>query len=97
MPFARPTAYSFTPVSVRQNAPAMGGVYGLSNSQGWIFIAAVDDIRTALFHHLGQRHTFPEFRAATGFSFEVCDAATRPQRCRRLIDELHPMIRNRAQ
>jgi hypothetical protein len=32
MPFARHSSYSFTAASIRQNAPAWGGIYGLSNA-----------------------------------------------------------------
>src|SRR5689334_1617998 len=96
MPFARHSGYSFTTFSVRQNAPAWGGVYGLSNAQGWIYIHGVDDIRGALLDHLNERSPTPDFRAVTGFTFEVCDTTERSQRCRRLIDELHPVVRGAA-
>ena len=77
MPFARQSGYSFTAVSVRQNAPALGGIYGLSNAQAWIYIHAVDDIRAALLDHLNERNPTPDFRAVTGFTFELCDTAER--------------------
>ena len=97
MPFARHSGYSFTAVSVRQNAPALGGVYGLSNAQAWIYIHAVDDIRAALLDHLNERNPTPDFRSVTGFTFELCDTAERSQRCSRLIEELRPVVRGRAQ
>jgi len=97
MPFARHSGYSFTAVSARQNAPSWGGIYGLSNAQGWIYIEAVDDIRAALLDHLNERNPTPDFRSVTGFTFELCDAAGRSQRCSRLIEELRPVIRGRAQ
>lgn len=96
MPFARHSGYSFTAVSVKQNAPEWGGVYGLSNAQGWIYIHAVDDIRAALLDHLDERNLTPDFRSVTGFTFELCDGAERSQRCSRLIEELHPIVRRRA-
>ena len=46
--FARRSTYSFAAAWIRQNAPAWGGIYGLSNAQHWIYIRAVDDIRIAL-------------------------------------------------
>ena len=97
MPFARHSGYSFTAFSVRQNAPASSGIYGLSNAQGWIYIRAVDDIRAALLDHLDERNPTRDFRSVTGFTFELCDTAGRSQRCSRLIEELRPLIRGRAQ
>lgn len=96
MPFARHSGYSFTAVSVRQNAPAWGGIYGLSNAQGWIYIHAVDDIRAALLDHLNERNPTPHLRSVTGFTFELCGSTERSQRCGRLIEELHPAVRGSA-
>lgn len=97
MPFERHSGYSFTAVSVRQNAPVWGGIYGLSNAQGWIYINAVDDIRAALLNHLNERNPSPDFRSVTGFTFEFCDTVERAQRCRRLIEELRPVVQVRTQ
>lgn len=96
MPFARHTGFSFTAFSIRQNAPAWGGIYGLSNAQGWIYIHAADDIRAALLDHLNERNPTVDFRSATGFTFELCEPAERGQRCGRLIEELRPLVRGRA-
>ena len=95
MPFARHSGYSFTAVSVRQNAPALGGIYGLSNAQAWIYVHTVDNIRAALLDHLNNPAL--DFRSVTGFTFELCDTAERSQRCSRLIEELRPVVRGRAQ
>ena len=97
MPFARHSGYSFTAFSVRQNAPSWGGIYGLSNAQGWIYIHAVDDIRSALLDHLKERNPSPDFRSVTGFTFELCEIPERSQRCNRLIEELRPLVRSRRQ
>ena len=96
MPFARHSGYSFTAVSVRQNAPAWGGIYGLSNAQAWIYIHAVDDIQAALLDHLNERSPSLDFRSVTGFTFELCDTTERSQRCSRLIEELRPIVRSRT-
>lgn len=96
MPFARHSGYSFTAASIRQNAPAWGGIYGLSNAQAWIYIRAADDIRAALLDHLNQHNPAPDFRSVTGFTFELCGTAERSQRCGRLIEELRPVVRDRA-
>src|SRR5690242_5860298 len=93
MPFARHSGYSFTRASISQNAPSWGGIYGLSNAQGWIYIHAVDDIRSALLDHVNERNPTADFRSVTGFTFELCETAERPQRCDRLIEELHPAVR----
>jgi hypothetical protein len=92
MPFARRSSYSFTAASIRQNAPAGGGIYGLSNARNWIYIRAVDDIRAALLAHLNERNPISDFRSVAGFSFEVCDTVDQSQRCSRLIQELHPVV-----
>jgi hypothetical protein len=97
MPFARHSGYSFTAASIRQNAPPQGGIYGLSNAQVWIYIRAVDDIHAALLDHLNERNPTLDFRSVAGFTFELCDAAQRSQRCSRLIEELRPLVRGRTQ
>jgi hypothetical protein len=97
MPFARHGGFSFTAASIRQNAPAWGGIYGLSNAKAWIYIQAVDDIRAALLDHLNERNPTRDFRSVTGFNFEICDFAERSQRCSRLIEELRPVVRGRVQ
>src|SRR5215813_8097510 len=97
MPFARHSGYSFTAVSVRQNAPASAVVYGLSNAQAWIDIRGVDDIRAALLDHLNERNPTRDFLSVTGFTFELCETAERSQRFNRLIEELRPAVRCRAQ
>ena len=93
MPFARHSAYSFTVFSIRNNAPAGGGIYGLSNAQAWIYIHAVDNIRDALLDHVKEPDPTPDFRSVTGFTFELCDSAGRSQRCGHLVEELHPIVR----
>jgi hypothetical protein len=96
MPFARHSGYSFSSVSVRRNAPCWGGIYGLSNSFGWIFIQGAENIQAALLDHLtGLSETSP-LRSVTGFTFEMCEVGRRADRCSRLIAELHPMVNEHA-
>jgi hypothetical protein len=90
MPFARHSGYSFSAVSVRQNAPPCGGVYGLSNADGWVYIHLTENIQGALLNHLNQRTHGNGFRTATGFTFEVCEPEQRMERCIRLVQELRP-------
>ena len=96
MPFARHSGYCFSADSIRRNAPAWGGIYGLSNAQAWIYIQAVDDIHGALLDHLNERNPAPDFLSVTGFTFELCDSPARSGRCTRLIEELRPLVRCRA-
>jgi hypothetical protein len=58
---------------------------------------SVPDIRAALLDHLKQRNPTSDFRSVTGFTFELCEAAERSQRCSRLIEELRPAVRGRTQ
>jgi hypothetical protein len=96
MPFARHSGYSFSPVSVRQNAPSWGGIYGLSNSHGWIFIQGAENIQAALLDHLTELTEASPLRTVTGFTFELCEPNRRADRCSRLIAELHPVVNRRA-
>ena len=59
----------FTAASIRQNAPSWAGIYGLSNTQVWIYIRAVDDIRADLLDHLNESNPTSDFRPVTGFTF----------------------------
>src|SRR5512142_2136867 len=68
----------------------MGGIYGLSNAQAWIYIHAADNIRAALLDHVDERNPGPDFLSVTGFTFELCDTAERSQGCSRLIGNSAP-------
>jgi hypothetical protein len=96
MPFARHSGYSFSTVSIRQNAPNCSGIYGLSNASEWIFIAAANDIQSALLGHLREINTAFSSRRATGFTFEACDPAYCTERRNTLITELHPVCNDTA-
>jgi len=90
MPFAPPMPRSFTAVSVRMNAPAAPGVYGISNAREWIYIGQTENIQAALMEHLGDAGTSIMNRRPTGFIFEVCDLASRQARLERLVREYKP-------
>jgi len=96
MPFARHSGYSFSIVSVRKNAPVWGGVYGLSNAEGWVYINAAENIQAALLNHLNELNRVSQFQTATGFTFELCDSEQRAERRDRLIQELHPALNPRS-
>lgn len=82
---------SFTPASVRMNAPPLPGVYGISNAREWIYIGQADNIQAALLEHLRATGTAVLDRQPTGFSFEVCEPALRAGRLDRLVREFNPV------
>lgn len=94
MPFANFGGHSFSPVSVRNNAPELSGVYGLSNGREWVFVGAADNIQAALLSHLAETGTSLQAHVPTGFSFELC-GPDRLARRNRLILEMKPVC-NRA-
>jgi hypothetical protein len=95
MPFEEFTPRSFTPVSVRANAPAVSGIYGISNAREWIYIGESDNIQASLLHDLQEGDSALLKRFPTGFVFELCDAAERRSRQDRLILEYEPVCNRR--
>jgi len=95
MPFEQFTPRSFTPVSVRANAPTASGIYGISNAREWIFIGESDNIQAALLHDLQKGSSALLKRLPTGFVFELCDAVDRRVRQDRLIREYEPVCNRR--
>jgi len=89
MPFQRPLARSFSASSIRANAPALPGVYGLSNSREWIFIAVTDNIQRSLIEHFEGENASAKTRP-TGFVFEVCHSESQQTRCDCLVREYRP-------
>jgi excinuclease UvrABC nuclease subunit len=96
MPFDRFVPCTFSLVSVQQNAPAMSGVYGLSNAREWIFVGETDNIKAKLLEHLQETHTRLLEQGPTGFVFEVCAAYDRMGRQERLIQEYQPVCNRRV-
>jgi hypothetical protein len=97
MPFERLFPRSFAAGSIREHAPAMSGVYGISNAAEWIYIGEADNIQEALLQHLRDPNAVVGFRKPTGFVYEVCDRASRPARQDRLVLEYEPACnRNQA-
>jgi len=91
MPFEQFTPRSFTPVSVRANAPTASGIYGISNAREWIFIGESDNIQASLLYDLQKGGSALLKRLPTGFVFELCSAADRRARQDRLILEYEPV------
>jgi excinuclease UvrABC nuclease subunit len=92
MPFEGYGGFSYTPVSVHKNAPALPGVYGLSNSRQWIFVGAAANIQSALMAHLMDRDSAIRALSPAGFTFEVCHPDVHAARVERLVKELSPPI-----
>jgi hypothetical protein len=90
MSFSCPSAKSFTRASIWKNAPEASGVYGLSNSRSWLMVQESDNIRAELLAVYDEMNAFPAGSPPTGFSFELCEPATRKDRCRQLARELSP-------
>jgi len=95
MPFERFTPRSFTAVSVRANAPAASGVYGVSNAREWIYIGETDNIQASLLDEVRRDGSAILNRYPTGFVFELCLPAGRPARQNRLILEYEPVCNRR--
>ena len=90
MPFDQAIPRTFTVSSVQENAPALSGVYGISNAGEWIYIGETDDIQAALLRHLQEADTALLKRQPTGFVFEICGVAKRIDRQDRLVREYEP-------
>lgn len=90
MPFEQKFPRSFLASAVKEYAPALSGVYGISNAGEWIYIGETDNIQATLFEHLQESDTSLVKRQPTGFVFEVCARAERASRQNRLIREYEP-------
>ena len=95
MPFEQFTPRSFRAVSVRTNAPAASGLYGISNAREWIYIGETDNIQASLLHALQQSDSAVLKRYPTGFVFELCNPSERLARHDRLILEYEPVCNRR--
>lgn len=96
MPFDQPFSRSFAADAIREHAPALSGVYGLSNATEWIYIGETDNIQHALLQHLYEVTSPARNHRPTGFVFEACDRAKRPGRQDRLVLEYEPACNRRG-
>jgi len=94
MPFELFTPLSLTPFSVKANAPAVSGIYGISNAREWIYIGETDNIQASLLRDLQGDSTLLR-QSPTGFVFERCAPAGRRARQNRLILEYEPVCNRR--
>lgn len=90
MPFEPPFPRSFSAPSVRAYAPAISGVYGISNSTEWVFIGEADNMQAALLDYLSEPLSRQGVQQATGFFCEPCPPARRPARRETLVREFAP-------
>ena len=90
MPFENCFGRVFTAVTIEREAPEASGVYGISNSQRWLYIADTENIRASLMGYLAACAANSQ-DAPAGFSFELSPAYSRTARCDRLIAELAPL------
>ena len=95
MPFESCFGRAFTALTIQREAPAASGVYGISNSQRWLYIAESENIRASLLGYLASASD-PSNGPPAGFSFELSAAASRTARCTRLIAELAPLQNQEA-
>jgi hypothetical protein len=95
MPFEQVIPLSLTVNAVRSLAPALSGVYGVSNGREWIYIGETDNIRATLLDHIGQANSEVMCRKPTGFVFEACVKDRRMTRQDRLILEYEPVCNRR--
>lgn len=91
MPFERPFPRPFTVGSIREHAPALSGVYGLSNARAWLYIGESDNILHALLERVVTSGSASPIQRPTGFVFEVCDRARRAVRQASLVLEYKPV------
>ena len=94
MPFENCVARVYSESSVWQSAPPASGIFGLSNSRGWLFVGESDDIRGSLLELLQIRANVPMSKDATGFSYELRAPGDRAERRDRLMQELRPLHRS---
>jgi hypothetical protein len=93
MPFENHGSRAYTETSIRKNAPAASGVYGLSNSREWIYVGESANLQGCLLAHL-RGADLELARTPTGFTYELSRTADRVARQGRLVLELDP-VRNR--
>ena len=95
MPWNNRTGYAFTGASIRQNAPARSGVYGIYHQKLWVYFGESQDIQARLLQHLKGDNLCISTRKPSGFSFELWPSHQRVQRQNQLILEMTPPCNER--
>lgn len=91
MPFNPPFPRSFAVNEISANVPETSGIYGVSNAGEWIYIGETPNLRSTLLGLLQRPNASLDGRVPTGFVFEVCAEANRPERQHRLVVEYKPI------
>lgn len=91
MPFEKLIPHAFSAASVRGYAPAVPGIFGISNSREWIFIGESNDIRASLAQYFSVGDPDVMKRMPTGFVFEACAPDRQRARKDRLVAEYAPI------
>ncbi len=91
MPFEKLIPHAFSANSVRGYAPAVPGVFGISNSREWIIIDESNDIRESLIQYFNDGNPEVMKHSPTGFVFEVCAPNLQRARRDRLVTEYSPI------
>jgi hypothetical protein len=84
--------FIFDEYTIRQLAPTGPGVYGIANSESWIYIGLADNLEGALLRHLSLLDTNIEEQNPTLFAWEKSLATDRAARKIALIQELKPLL-----
>jgi len=90
MPWRNVRSFLYNASSVRQNAPAASGVYGIFTPHEWIYIGESQDIQARLLQHLNGDNACISTSGATSFSFELVPAQQRAVRQSALVLEYQP-------
>jgi|SRR5579871_1845160 len=96
MPFDQFIPRPFTAGAIRTYAPALSGVYGISNAREWLYIGETENIQNTLLTHLQNSKVSLIKLEPTGFVFEVCDGVQRLARQDRLVLEYEPTGNRRS-
>ncbi len=97
MPWQNPAGYPFNLSTIAKNAPMRPGVYGLFNSEGWIYINEATDLKSSLIDCVKQNDRYFPEKSPEGFVFEVLPRSECPPRRNELILECTPIFLPRAQ
>jgi hypothetical protein len=92
MAFSQPIPRPFSERGIWVYAPATPGVFGISNSRGWIHVGSANNIREALLECLRGREARLLESAPTGFVFEPCVPEIHASRRLQLVAEYDPIL-----
>ena len=91
MPWRNVRSFPYNPASVRQNAPAASGVYGVFTAHEWVYIGESQDLQARLLQHLNGDNPCISTSGSTAFSFELVPVHQRAARQAALVLEFHPL------